>query len=210
MDYLLHVRDLLGPGHAGIRILDIGTGASLIYPVLGRSAFGWRFVGTDIDTEALASAASIMERNPRLKSGIILRHQPHEDRILSGIIRKTESFHAVICNPPFHESEEQVRAATLRKWKNLGREHAVQAMRNFSGRPHELWCDGGEFSFIRRLIRESVRFGGQVGWFTTLVAKAAHLPTLSGEAQVAGASEIRIVEMAQGQKKSRLLAWRFV
>lgn len=195
MDYLLHVRDLLGPGHAGIRILDIGTGASLIYPVLGRSAFGWRFVGTDIDTEALASAASIMERNPRLKSGII---------------RKTESFHAVICNPPFHESEEQVRAATLRKWKNLGREHAVQAMRNFSGRPHELWCDGGEFSFIRRLIRESVRFGGQVGWFTTLVAKAAHLPTLSGEAQVAGASEIRIVEMAQGQKKSRLLAWRFV
>lgn len=208
LDYLLHLKDLIGETK-DVRILDVGTGASLIYPVLGRSAFGWRFVATDADSEALASAASILDRNPRLKSGITLRSQDDPRRVLAGVLRRGDRFHAVMCNPPFHESEEQVRAATRRKWKNLGREKALDAMRNFSGRSHELWCEGGETAFIRTMIAESVRFAGQVGWFTSLVAKASHLNDLIQAIRDAGASEHRIIDMAQGQKKSRLLAWRF-
>jgi len=208
LDYLLHLKDLVGDSR-DIRILDIGTGASLIYPILGRSALGWRFVATEADADAHTSAVSNLERNPRLVSGIRIRRQTDPARILSGIMRRGDRFHAAMCNPPFHESEEQVRAATRRKWKNLGREKALDAMRNFSGRAHELWCEGGEAAFIGAYIRESVRFAAQVGWFTSLVAKASHLDTLRIAASAAGATDIRIVEMAQGQKKSRILAWRF-
>lgn len=208
LDYLLHLGDLIGESK-DIRILDIGTGASLIYPVLGRSALGWRFVATDADPDALASAASILDRNPRLKSGITLRRQDDPRRVLGGIVRHGDRFHAVMCNPPFHESEEQVRAATRRKWKNLGRAKALDAMRNFSGRPHELWCEGGETAFIGTYIRESVRFASQAAWFTSLVAKASHLEFLHRLAGDSGAVEVRTVDMAQGQKKSRFLAWRF-
>lgn len=207
-DYLLHLRDLIGE-RKDIRILDIGTGASLIYPVLGRSALGWRFVATDADPEALASAAAILERNPRLKSGIQLRFQEDTRRVLGGIVRRGDRFDAVMCNPPFHENEEQVRAATRRKWKNLGRDKALDAMRNFSGRSHELWCEGGETAFIRTTILESARFAAQIGWFTSLVAKTSHVAALRNAAMAAGATEVRIVDMAQGQKKSRFLAWRF-
>lgn len=208
LDYLLHLKDLVGDSR-DIRVLDIGTGASLIYPILGRSAMGWRFVATEADADAHASAAGILERNPRLLSGIQIRRQTDPARILSGIVRRGDRFHAAMCNPPFHESEEQVRAATRRKWKNLGREKALDAMRNFSGRAHELWCEGGEAAFIGAYIRESVRFAAQVGWFTALVAKASHLGTLTAAAEAAGATDVRVVEMAQGQKKSRFLAWRF-
>lgn len=190
-------------------MLDIGTGASLIYPALGRSALGWRFVATDADPDAYASAASILDRNPRLKSGIQLRFQEDARRVLGGVVRRGDRFDAVMCNPPFHESEEQVRAATRRKWKNLGRDKALDAMRNFSGRSHELWCAGGETAFIRTYVAESVRFAGHVAWFTSLVAKASHVDALHHAAISAGASDIRIIDMAQGQKKSRFLAWRF-
>ena len=36
--------------------VDIGTGASCIYPLLGRAQLGWRFLATDIDPASVAAA----------------------------------------------------------------------------------------------------------------------------------------------------------
>lgn len=208
-DYIHHLADLLGRTGDEVAVLDIGTGTSAIYPILGRREYGWRFVGTDIDRTALASAQGILDRNPGLREGISLRLQVSEKRILEGVIRKTDRFDAVMCNPPFHESEEQVRAATRRKWKNLGKEKAEEAMRNFGGRSHELWCAGGEEAFIRRMVRESVAFATYVEWFTSLVAKKNRLDAILQEVRTAGATDVRVVEMGQGQKTSRFVAWQF-
>jgi 23S rRNA A1618 N6-methylase RlmF len=32
-----------------VRGIDVGTGASAIYPLLGTSVYGWAFLATDID-----------------------------------------------------------------------------------------------------------------------------------------------------------------
>lgn len=208
-DYIHHLADLLGRTGDEVTVLDIGTGSSAIYPILGRREYGWSFVGTDIDRTALASAQAILDRNPDLGEGIDLRVQVSDKRILDGVIRKTDRFDAVMCNPPFHESEEQVRAATRRKWKNLGKEKADEAMRNFGGRDHELWCVGGEEAFIRRMVRESVAVSGQVEWFTSLVAKKNRLDAILQEIKGLGASDVRVIEMGQGQKTSRFVAWQF-
>jgi 23S rRNA (adenine1618-N6)-methyltransferase len=47
------------------------------------------------------------------------------------------------------------------------------------------------------------------GWFTTLVSKSEHLPKLQQSLNKVNAAEVRVIEMAQGQKKSRILAWTF-
>lgn len=208
-DYIHHLADLLGQTGDDVNVLDIGTGSSAIYPVLGRREYGWSFVGTDIDRVALASAQAIIDRNPGLSEGITLRHQVSDKRILEGVIRKKDRFDAVMCNPPFHESEEQVRAATRRKWKNLGTEKADEAMRNFGGQAHELWCAGGEETFIRRMIRESTAYSAQVEWFTSLVAKKNRLDAILKEIKGAGATDVRVIDMDQGQKTSRIVAWQF-
>lgn len=208
-DYIHHLADLLGRTGDDVRLLDIGTGSSAIYPILGRREYGWSFVGTDIDRDALASAQAILDRNPGLSEGITLRLQVSEKRILDGVIRKNDRFDAVMCNPPFHESEEQVRAATRRKWKNLGKEKADEAMRNFGGRAHELWCAGGEEAFIRRMVRESVLYSQQVEWFTSLVAKKNRLDAILDELKAANAKDVRVIDMDQGQKASRFVAWHF-
>ena len=47
-------------------------------------------------------------------------------------------------------------------------------------------------------------------WFTCLVSRSAELPALRRTLQQAGAVEVRVVPMAQGQKQSRFLAWSFL
>lgn len=64
-DYVHHAADLLAalnggviPRGAAIRVLDIGTGANLVYPLIGHREYGWSFVGTDIDRAALDAGPS--------------------------------------------------------------------------------------------------------------------------------------------------------
>ncbi|HET8715858.1 MAG TPA: 23S rRNA (adenine(1618)-N(6))-methyltransferase RlmF [Holophagaceae bacterium] len=213
-DYLHHVADLLAEGRGGIprgasvRVLDLGTGANLVYPLLGQQDYGWSFVGTDIDPQALEAARRILAANPDAAAAIELRQQKDPGRILEGVLKAGERFDLSICNPPFFASAAEARAASRDKWRKLGRGEQG-ARRNFGGQRTELWCEGGELGFIRRLAAESARHPEACGWFTVLVSKSANLPGARHALRQAGAAEVRTVEMAQGQKHSRFLAWRF-
>lgn len=204
-DYVHHLADLLGPGPH--HLLDVGTGASLIYPILGQGEYGWTFVGSELDPMALAAGQRLLAANPQLAKAVALRRQTDPRASFRGVIEPGERFAATLCNPPFHASAREAREAAQTKWRKLGRD--ASARRNFGGQGAELWCEGGEVAFIRRMIDESTTFASQVGWFTTLVAKSAHLPRLQAALRQTGAAEIRVVAMAQGQKQSRFLAWRF-
>lgn len=58
---------LCGTGRPTVRGLDIGCGANCIYPLLGASTCGWRFVGTDITDVAVAWARRNVACNPGLR-----------------------------------------------------------------------------------------------------------------------------------------------
>ena len=63
-DYLLHANDLLSKIEGRrARMLDIGTGASLIYPLLGTAAFNWECVGSEVDKEAISYAKGLIRMN---------------------------------------------------------------------------------------------------------------------------------------------------
>jgi len=81
---------------------------------------------------------------------------------------------------------------------------------NFGGQNNELWCDGGELSFINQMIFESVKYPKQCYWFTTLVSKKDHLKSIYKTLNNVGAATIKTIEMTQGQKISRLVAWTFL
>ena len=59
------------------------------------------------------------------------------------------------------------------------------------------------------MIRESKLFAKQCVWFTTLVSKATNLPLVYRELKKVQAVTVKTVEMAQGQKQSRFVAWSF-
>jgi 23S rRNA (adenine1618-N6)-methyltransferase len=217
-DYLHYLADLLADGNGGeiprgaqVRALDIGVGANCIYPLLGNREYGWRFLGADIAANAIASARAIVQSNLGLAEAIELRQQDDAAHIFQDLLQADERFDLSLCNPPFHASAAEAASGSKRKWRNLGKLDPKRKLPvlNFGGQAAELWCQGGEAAFIGRLIRESAQYPEQVLWFSTLVSKASNLPGVHAALQKAGAREVRTVEMAQGQKQSRFVAWTF-
>ncbi|MCG7560144.1 23S rRNA (adenine(1618)-N(6))-methyltransferase RlmF [Pseudoalteromonas sp. McH1-42] len=211
-DYIHALADLLADDNQGeiptgkqIRCLDIGTGANLIYPLIGQAEYGWQFTGSDINPMAVSVAQTIAKANGL---GIKIKQQKNQQAIFHGIIGAKESYHLTMCNPPFHESEQAAQAGTARKWRNLGKAQKSGQL-NFGGHAPELWCPGGELAFIKSMVHESQDFADQIGWFTSLVSKKDNLPALKKALQAVKASEVKVIDMQQGQKVSRFIAWRF-
>jgi len=208
-DHLHHLADLLGaPTGPQVRVLDLGTGASLIYPLLGHRIYGWSFVGTEVNPAALQSARAILARNPALESAIELRLQADPARIFEGVVGEGERFELSLCNPPFHASARAVRETAETKWRKLGRAEARDRL-NFGGSASELWCPGGELAFVGRIISESAARPSLCRWFSSLVSRSEHLPRLRAALRAAKAARVEVLDMRQGQKRSRILAWSY-
>ncbi len=217
-DYLHMLADLLAesndgavPRGTGIRVLDIGAGANCIYPLIGHRDYGWRFVGSEIDLTALRAARAIVQAN-RLDKVIELRQQVDLNCIFTGLLHHDDLFDITLCNPPFHASAEDAAHSHERKRRNLGDANPARAISslNFGGASHELWCAGGEVAFVRRMIRESAEFATQALWFSSLIAKSEHLASIRQQLRKAGAQDVRVIAMGQGQKQSRCVAWTFL
>ncbi len=203
IDYLLYLNDLL-ENKKSIRGLDIGVGASCIYPLLGAAHLGWELTGVDRNEASVNSAKENVNLNIHLADKISILLQKDPSRIFEGIIFPSDSYDFTMCNPPFFSSEKEALAANKSKNKNLN----LKGGRNFSGEAQELWCNGGEALFIKRMIKQSILFKTQVKWFTTLVSKKENLIKFEKQLKKLKA-EIKILDMSQGNKRSRILAWRF-
>jgi 23S rRNA (adenine1618-N6)-methyltransferase len=193
-----------------VKVLDIGVGANCIYPIIGHQSYGWQFVGSDIDKRAVSSATNIAAMNPALTPNLTFRLQPNSSLIFRGVVKPGELFDITLCNPPFHASAEEASMGSQRKVRNLGKQKGRETILNFGGQHAELWCEGGEVGFIRKMIQESIQIGQQCCWFTTLVSKSAHVSMIYYALEKAGATQVRTVDMAQGQKQSRFVAWTFL
>lgn len=216
-DYIHYLADLLAscnddviPVGKRVSALDIGVGANCVYPLLGQSEYGWRFVAADVDPVAVRSAKKMLTANARLADHIELRLQTKPANIYSGIIKPGEKFDVTICNPPFHASLQEAEQGTRRKLNNLGKPASQKPVLNFGGQNAELWYPGGEAAFVRIMIEQSARMQQQCFWYTTLISKKDNLPTVYRLLKKAGALDVRTIRMAQGQKISRIVAWTFL
>ncbi|GHC51455.1 23S rRNA (adenine(1618)-N(6))-methyltransferase RlmF [Ulvibacter litoralis] len=214
-DYIHYIADLLAENNVSkpIKGLDIGVGANCIYPILANRIYGWKMVGADCDEAAIASAKKNVHASEGLEKHIDIRQQHINANIFEGIIAEKEYFHFTICNPPFHTSEEAATKGTLRKLKNLHKDDTLKQIQenlalNFGGQANELWCNGGEALFIKRMIKQSASFKTQVGWFTTLVSKKENLSKIYKQLDKLKATH-QTIKMEQGNKQSRIVAWTF-
>lgn len=213
-DYVHYIADLLAEDQneipKNIKGLDIGTGANLVYPLIANTSYGWKMLGTDINQDSLENAQKILDQNPDLASGIHLKHQSNSDFIFKNIISSEDRFAFSMCNPPFHDSEESALKGNLQKTKNLNTSKVKKPQLNFGGQQSELWCEGGEIAFVSKMIEESVLYSSQVLWFSCLVSKKDNLFKLTLLLKKLKVIEFKTIDMAQGQKVSRILVWTFI
>ncbi|MCL4107840.1 UNVERIFIED_CONTAM: hypothetical protein GTU68_027225 [Idotea baltica] len=208
-DYIHHLGDLFN-GKKGLRGLDIGTGANLIYPILGVHEYDWSFVATDVAKAAYESANQIVAKNKILKDKVEVRFQPNSNCFFQGIINKDEIYDFSMCNPPFHSSAREAKAANKKKLRSINPKSTRSKNLNFGGQSNELWTTGGEERFIHDMVHESRNYKNSVYWFSTLVSKEDLLQPIFKAFRRAKVTEYKTVEMEQGNKKSRFVAWTYL
>ena len=197
MNYLLWVEDLLSllPGRGegdSIRGLDIGAGASAVYPLLGAKHFGWRMVATETDLNNFKAASENVSRND-LNSLVTLLN-PSPDQIITEVLsaESDDSFEFSMCNPPFYKPGQLVSD-----------EDSV-------GKDSEMRTSGGEVEFVRKMMAESVELGRKVKIFTVLLGHKSSLSPLKQELhKCRQVSSFVSTEFCQGKTMRWGLAWTF-
>lgn len=210
VDYIHHISDLLERSKLtnNITVMDIGSGANCIYPLLGTAVYDWDFIAVESNDDALKHAQHIIDKN-NLKDKIKLKKQDDVAHVLNGVLNKTDQVTVTMCNPPFFKNEEDALKATTSKLKGLGKP-TDQMIRNFAGQAHELWYKGGEKAFLHNYLYESSLLKTQSFWYTSLVSNKDNVKTIHQSLKKLGATAVLTIGMNIGNKKSRIVAWTFL
>lgn len=135
-----------------IHCIDIGTGYSAIYPLLGcKCRPEWKWFATELDQEALSYAEKNIQRNNfQDKIELIKVTDPFQ---LFPLLNKSSRYNEtapfitfVVCNPPFYQNEQEYQTSIQTK-KPL--------KFHVSGTVTERFTHGGELEFCKRMILDS-------------------------------------------------------
>ncbi|KAG2137497.1 S-adenosyl-L-methionine dependent methyltransferase [Suillus clintonianus] len=203
LNYVLWLQDIVKStcGSDTIRGLDIGTGASAIYPLLAcRIEPTWNFVTTDIDERSVQFAKQNISRNS-MDSRIFVEHVPADGPILQPLHTSSTGFDFTMCNPPFYSSAEDVSRST--EFKELG-PNAV-----CSGAEVEMITPGGETSFVARIFSESLQLRTKCRWYTSMLGKMSSIPDIVSLFREHSVDNYAITEFVQGQTRRWAIGWSF-
>ncbi|KAG5844752.1 hypothetical protein ANANG_G00165890 [Anguilla anguilla] len=205
LNYIHWVEDLIGgrarPGGTR-RGIDIGTGASCIYPLLGATMNGWFFLATEVDDICFNFAKKNVENNG-LSDLIKVVKVPQKTLLMDAL--KEESalvYDFCMCNPPFfaNQLEAKVRAAALL---------SVFGSSVNTGGVTEIMAEGGELEFVKRIIQDSLQLKGRLRWYSCMLGKKCSLAPLKEELRKHGVPRVTHTEFCQGRTMRWALAWSF-
>ncbi|KAJ8925349.1 hypothetical protein NQ315_009179 [Exocentrus adspersus] len=203
LNYILWIEDLLDvAGNSnGITGIDIGTGASCIYPLLASKKNKWSMIATEKDIESIAYAKDNIERNS-LQKYITVVEVKGENLLLDIIGDKTYDF--CMCNPPFFSNVQELHP--FFKSRSTARPHPKNA---FCASVNEVVSEGGEVEFIKRLINESKKIDRRVKIYSTMVGHKSSLPKLKKALRDVEVSSFSETYFCQGNTTRWGLAWTF-
>ncbi|KAL0073039.1 hypothetical protein F4703DRAFT_1800025 [Phycomyces blakesleeanus] len=206
LNYILWLQDLLKetmqdkPDH--ILGMDIGVGASCIYPLLGCvSDPTWSFIGTDIDQVSIEYAQKNVERN-QLQDRITLIHNTDPNLIfLWDKIPLNSRFAFSMCNPPFYESEDEIKDNSQAK--------LLEPSAICTGTKGEMITKGGEYGFIERMIKESILHKGRIKWYTSMIGQKKTIKPIVNTLKDLNINNYVVTEFNQGKTKRWAIGWSF-
>jgi len=198
LNYLLWIQDLLSsqkfPSKMSEKVtgLDIGTGASCIYPLLAAKHFTWRMIATEKDQSNYDFAIKNVTKND-LASEINIRKVENENSFMKGVINSEESLHFSMCNPPFFDEETKEDESDT----------------DAAGTDNEMYTCGGEVKFVTNMALESKVMRDQVVIFTTMLGHKSSVAPVKKMLSSLGVSSLACTELCQGKTMRWAVAWTF-
>ncbi|KAK3651077.1 hypothetical protein LTR56_005841 [Elasticomyces elasticus] len=183
--------------------LDIGTGASCIYPLLACSTRpGWRMWGSDIDSHSLAYAKQNVKANNMDSRIRIQRSSKPEDPLIPLDVLGVGGLDFVMTNPPFYSSGQDMLDSYT------GKQAPPSAV--CTGAENEMICDGGDVGFVTRILEESLVVRERVQWYTAMVGKMSSLQSVIALLKGHGVENFAVCALQAGFRTKRwAVGWSF-
>jgi 23S rRNA A1618 N6-methylase RlmF len=187
--------------------LDIGTGASAIYPLLlVNQDSKLRMLASEVDTVSIQSAKTNTDANnlqDRVTFVIVDQHQSDESNSrqqrgpLLQALKQTgiNCLDFIVTNPPFFDERPPARAD--------GRDRTPMT-------DAEGLYPGGEVGWVLDILRDSLTTRTQIGWYTTMLCKKTSFQTLHRIlVNFLGPGHVRSTELDVGCMTRWFLAWTY-
>ncbi|XP_072285943.1 RNA N(6)-adenosine-methyltransferase METTL16 isoform X2 [Pyxicephalus adspersus] len=183
--------------------IDIGTGASCIYPLLGATLNGWYFLATEVDDICFNYAKKNVEQN-NLADLIKVVKVPQKTLLMDAL--KEESgiiYDFCMCNPPFFANQMEAQGVNSRN----PRRPPPSSVN--TGGITEIMAEGGELEFVKRIIHDSLQLKKRLRWYSCMLGKKCSLAPLKEELRIQGVPKVAHTEFYQGKTMRWALAWSF-
>ncbi|XP_053176490.1 RNA N6-adenosine-methyltransferase mettl16 isoform X1 [Scomber japonicus] len=203
LNYIHWVEDLIDGQKQPRRGIDIGTGASCIYPLLGATMNGWYFLATEVDDICFDYATKNVEQN-NLSDLIKVVKVPQKTLLMDALKEETEIvYDFCMCNPPFFANQLEAKGVNSRN----SRRPPPSSVN--TGGVTEIMAEGGELEFVKRIIHDSLQLKKRLRWYSCMLGKKCSLAPLKEELRKQGVPKVTHTEFYQGRTMRWALAWSF-
>ncbi|KAM8976763.1 RNA N(6)-adenosine-methyltransferase METTL16 isoform 2-T2 [Pelodytes ibericus] len=207
LNYIHWVEDLISyhdSDKADLRRgIDIGTGASCIYPLLGATLNGWYFLATEVDDICFNYAKKNVEQN-NLADLIKVVKVPQKTLLMDALKEESEIIYDFcMCNPPFFANQLEAKGVNSRN------PHRPPPSSVNTGGITEIMAEGGELEFVKRIIHDSLQLKKRLRWYSCMLGKKCSLAPLKEELRIHGVPKVAHTEFYQGRTMRWALAWSF-
>ncbi|KAM9469091.1 RNA N(6)-adenosine-methyltransferase mettl16 [Clarias gariepinus] len=202
LNYIHWVEDLIGGQGSPRRGIDIGTGASCIYPLLGASMNGWYFLATEVDDICYDYAKKNVDQN-NMADLIKVVKVPQKTLLMDALKDESIVYDFCMCNPPFFANQLEAKGVNSRN----SRRPPPSSIN--TGGVTEIMAEGGELEFVKRIIHDSVQLKRRLRWYSCMLGKKCSLGPLKEELRKQGVLKVTHTEFCQGRTMRWALAWSF-
>ncbi|XP_034025237.1 RNA N6-adenosine-methyltransferase mettl16 [Thalassophryne amazonica] len=203
LNYIHWVEDLIDGQRKPRKGIDIGTGASCIYPLLGATMNGWFFLATEVDDICFDYATKNVEQN-NLSDLIKVVKVPQKTLLMDALKEETAIvYDFCMCNPPFFANQQEAKGVNSRN----SRRPPPSSVN--TGGVTEIMAEGGELEFVKRIIHDSLQLKKRLRWYSCMLGKKCSLAPLKEELRKQGVPKVTHTEFCQGRTMRWALAWSF-
>lgn len=196
-DILKELSDVKGKG------IDIGTGATCVYPLLGCKKNGWEFLASEVDETNFTIAEKNIQRN-KMQEKIKVKKVSGKTALLELLEGNAGQFDFCMCNPPFFADHMEAQAITSSRSDDRAEPSSIN-----TASVGESITEGGEAEFIKKIIVESVDFQGKIKIFTSMIGKKTNIPLVKKELRDHKIPNYQTTEFCQGKTMRWGIAWTF-
>ncbi|KAK3847898.1 MAG: hypothetical protein J3R72DRAFT_138221 [Linnemannia gamsii] len=201
LNYICWIEDLLdNDSTKEIHGIDIGTGASCIYPLLGCSRNKlWKMVATDIDDRSILFADSNVKRNHLDNAINIIKNNSTDIFPEFLFIDPEKRYDFCMCNPPFYKDDQDIQDSLEAK------DDLPSAV--CKGTTNEMITAGGETQFVTQMVEESILHAQRIRWYTSMLGKRGSVDTIIAYLKEKKITNYTLTTFRQGRTSRWAIAW---